>query len=220
MDVPANIVRNYPRETWRWFWPDVLIRLVPFWAVALVAMRFMGGPAAIGLAAPGIGWIAAIGLGLAIGVAMTVLAMLWRRIIAPGYRLPTLADQALQSFFYLILNAPTEEVFWRGVVQTLAIRGLLRLGMGSFPAILLGVAGISMIFGAYHRLGGYSWRFNIAAMLAGALFGLLYALLPGPSIVVPAIVHGLTTAGFLSWGDAALFWRHMRRMRNHIASAG
>lgn len=106
------------------------------------------------------------------------------------------------------------------MVQTLAIRGLLRLGAGSLPAILLGVAIVSIVFGAYHRLGGYSWKFNIAAMLAGALFGLLYALLPGPSIIVPAIVHGLTTAGFLSWGDVALFWRHMRRTRAHSTSAG
>ncbi len=59
MDIPASVVRNRPRETWRWFWPDVLLRLTPFWLVALVALHFMGGPVAIGLAAPGIGWGAA-----------------------------------------------------------------------------------------------------------------------------------------------------------------
>jgi membrane protease YdiL (CAAX protease family) len=76
--------------------------------------------------------------------------------------------------------------------------------------VILGVAAISALFGAYHRLGGYPWRFNIAAMLAGAVFGTLYVVLPGPSIVVPTIVHGLMTAGYLSWGDAVLHWRSSR----------
>jgi len=211
--MEIRIIRNHPHETWRWFWPDVLIRLVPFWAVALIAAHFMGGLLAVGWVAPPQGWPAALALGLGVGAVMLVLAVAWRARISPGYRLPTNADQALQSFFYLILNAPTEEIFWRGVVQALAIRGLAALGLGHLWSIILGIAAISIIFGAYHRLGGYPWRFNIAAMLAGALFGALYVALPGPSIVVAAIVHGLTTAGYLSWGDAALHRLHLRKLR-------
>ncbi len=213
--VEIRVTRSQPHETWRWFWPDVLMRLVPFWVVALVAARFLGGPRAVGLAAPPQGWWAALAVALPIGVVMMVLAMLWRGVIAPNYRLPTRADQALQSVFYLILNAPTEEVFWRGTVQTLAIRGLVALGLAQGWAAGAGVVLVSVIFGAYHRLGGYPWRFNVAAMAAGALFGVLYVALPGPSIVIAAIVHGLTTAGYLSWGDAALHRRQLRRVRRN-----
>lgn len=211
--VEIRITRSQPHETWRWFWPDVLTRLVPFWVVALVAARFMGGPRAVGLAAPPQGWLAALAVALPIGFVIMVLAILWRGVIAPQYRLPTHADQALQSTFYLILNAPTEEVFWRGTVQSLAIRGLIALGLAGGWAAALGIVAISVIFGAYHRLGGYPWRFNIAAMAAGALFGILYVALPGPSIIIAAIVHGLTTAGYLSWGDAVLHRRRVRRLR-------
>jgi membrane protease YdiL (CAAX protease family) len=214
--MEIRIVRNHPHETWRWFWPDVLTRLVPFWAVALIAARFMGGPRAVGLAAPPQGWPAALALSSGVGAVMLVLAVIWRAQITPGYRLPTGADQALQSFFYLILNAPAEEVFWRGTVQTLAIRGLPALGLGPTGSAILGVGAVSAIFGAYHRLGGYPWKFNFAAMLAGMVFGTLYLALPGPSIVVATIVHGLTTAGYLSWGDAALHRRRLRRLRREF----
>lgn len=213
MATEVRIIRTHPHETWRWFWPDTLTRLVPFWAASLLAAHFMGGPRAVGLAAPPQGWLAALGLGMGVGAVMLVLAVAWRCVVTPRYRLPTWPDQALQSVFYLILNAPAEEVFWRGTVQTLVIRGLFALRLGHTWSAILGVAVVSAIFGAYHRLGGYPWKFNIAAMLAGALFGILYLVLPGPSIVVPAIIHGLTTAGYLSWGDAALHRLHLRRLR-------
>jgi membrane protease YdiL (CAAX protease family) len=209
--MQTQIVRNHPGDTWRWFWPDTLTRLVPFVVVSLVAAHFMGGLAAVGIAAPPEGWWAAIALGLAVGVVMLALAIFWRMRTAPRYRLPTGADQALQSLFYLVLNAPVEELFWRGLLQTLTIRGFAALGLGHGGSVALGVTVIAVIFGAYHRLGGYAWSFNIAAMGAGAVFGLLYALLPGPSLVTASIVHGLTTAGYLSWGDAAL---HLRQMRH------
>jgi membrane protease YdiL (CAAX protease family) len=209
----STIPRSLPRDTWRWVWQDTLIRLVPFWLVAGIAAHFMGGWASVGLQAAPQGWLAALALGVPSGLGMLVLAVIWRGRIAPRYRLPTHADQALQTFFYLVMNAPTEELFWRGALQTLAIRGLLALGLAHALGMIGGVAGVSVIFGAYHRLGNYPWRFNIAAMLAGAVFGTLFAVLPGPSIVVPTIVHGLTTAGYLSWGDVALHWRKKRGMR-------
>jgi membrane protease YdiL (CAAX protease family) len=210
MKQAHTIQRSLPRDTWGWIWPDVLIRLAPFWVISLIAAHFMGGTAAIGLRAPIGGWFPALLAGIALGLALMACAVYWRSRIAPRYRLPTHADQALQTFFYLIMNAPTEELFWRGVVQTLAIRALLGVGVPHTFGVILGVAAISALFGAYHRLGGYPWRFNIAAMLAGAVFGTLYVVLPGPSIVVPTIVHGLMTAGYLSWGDAVLHWRSSR----------
>jgi uncharacterized protein len=202
-----TVPRSTIRDTWRWLWPDVFIRLLPFWAIALVVAHYLGGLPAVGLTAPPQGWFAALAIGLAGGCCMSICAFIWRRRIAPRYRLPTLGDQTLQTFFYLIMNAPTEEVFWRGVVQTLAIRGLIATHLSASLATIIGVLLVSIIFGAYHRLGGYGWNFNIAAMAAGMVFGFSYVGLPGPSIVVPTIIHGMTTAAYLSWGDAMLHLR-------------
>ncbi len=224
METPV-IPRSLPRDSWRWIWPDILMRLLPFWIATLVAAYFMAGRSgaagwlgasglrAVGWAAPPQGWLVALAEGFVVGLVMLGCAVFWRARTAPRYRLPTHGDQALQTFFYLILNAPIEEVFWRGTVQTLAIRGLVALGAGQVWSAMIGLLAVSAVFGAYHRLGGYRWDFNIAAMLAGAVFGLLYLLLPGPSIVVPAIAHGFTTAGYLSWGDVALHLRATRKKR-------
>ena len=207
--------RSHPRDSWGWIWPDVLIRVIPFWIVPVgSALLWLDGPRAVGLVAPPQGWGLAILQGLIFGMPMVGLAASWRLVIAPRYRLPTAGDQALQTVYYLVINAPAEEVFWRGLLQTQLIRGLTALGAGHTASTILGIAVMAALFGAYHRLGNYPWSFNCAAMLAGALFGVLYAVLPGPSIIVPTIVHGLTTAGYLSWGDVALHgvrWQRARR---------
>jgi membrane protease YdiL (CAAX protease family) len=207
--------RSYPHDTWKWIWPDLFIRLIPFWIVAGIVSYILGGSASVGLVAPPQGWIPAILIGILVGLPMLAAAIFWRWKTASHYRLPTRSDQALQTFFYLILNAPTEEVFWRGVIQMLTIKGFLLLGMGVEWSSLLGIGIVSIIFGAYHRLGGYKWKFNIAAMAAGAVFGSLYVFLPGPSIVTASIVHGLTTAGYLSWGDVAIHRYHIHQARRN-----
>jgi membrane protease YdiL (CAAX protease family) len=177
---------------------------VPFAAATFIYARFWGGGAA------GVGLTAAhlprdVALGIVIGVPLALLAAVFRRWVAPGYRLPTAGDQALQTFFYLALNAPVEELFWRGMLQTLAIRGLaLLLGAGGLAGAL-GWAVTTAVFGAYHRLGNWSWRAIAGVTAAGAVFGLAYLLQPAPqSIWLPVVIHGLATAGFLSWGDLAL----------------
>lgn len=210
------IKRNRSRDSWRWIWGDTLFRCLPFWLVGLAGAHFLGGAA--GLAWPRLPVAVWLALSLGIGAAMTALAAFWRGQVAPWYRLPTPADQGLQTAFYLLINAPAEEIFWRGTLQTLAIRGFAALALGPGWSAALGIGVVAVVFGAYHRLGGYPWRFNGAAMLAGGLFGALFVLVPGPSIVVPSIVHGLTTAGYLSWGDVALDRAHRRRLRR--AQAG
>ncbi len=205
--------RNYPKDTWKWMWPDVLIRLIPFTAAALLYAHFAGGLAAIGLIVPPEGWPAAIAVGLVVGAFLCVCAIYWRQQTLPNFRLPTGSDQLLQSFFYLAINAPIEEIFWRGTAQSLVITGLYKAHLPLLWAETAAIVSVSIVFGAYHRLGGYPWKFNIAAMLAGSVFGLLYLALPGPSIVAAAIAHGLTTAGYLSWGDAALYRIHIRKLQ-------
>lgn len=196
--------RNTVRDTWAWLWKDTVGRVVPLAACALVYARVSGeGRAGIGLTSAA--WRREVALGLCVGVPLAGLAAWYRRRVAPGYRLPTAADQVVQSAFYLLLNAPAEELFWRGTVQTLLIRGAGKmrwLGRAGIPASWLLT---TAIFGAYHRLGGWSWAAIAGVTFAGGIFGLAYRPWQSSrSILAATIIHGLATAGFLSWGDVVL----------------
>jgi membrane protease YdiL (CAAX protease family) len=212
--APPVVPRNTVRDTWAWLWKDTLGRVVPFAAAAALYARLSGGgPAAIGLTAAG--WPQSLALGLGAGLPMAAAALLYRMRIARSYRLPTPADQALQTAFYFAVNAPAEELFWRGTIQTVAIRGLALIPGLAPTATMTGWALTTVVFGAYHRLGQWSWRAIAGVTVAGGIFGALYLWLPQHSILAPTLVHGFATAGFLSWGDAALYLRarHAGRRR-------
>jgi membrane protease YdiL (CAAX protease family) len=207
----ARIQRNRVRDTWGWLWKDALGRVTPFLLAAGAYAYFSGqGLGAIGLSADG--WWRTLGLGALLGVPMVGLAAAFRAWSAPGYRLPTVPDQLFQTAYYFALNAPAEELFWRGTAQTLAIKGLSTLPVIGPLGAVLGWAGVTAVFGAYHRLGGWSWRMIAGVTAAGGFFGLLYLLQPGrPSILLPIGVHAFATAGFLNWGDALIHWWRRRR---------
>lgn len=212
---PDEVVRvplNTPRQTWRWLWKDALTRVAPFLLVAGLWARFSrDGLGALGLRRDG--WLGDIALGVAIGMPFAQIAAVFRRLVAPGYHLPTGADHALQTTYYFGLNAPAEEFVWRGIVQTLVIRGLRRVPGMRRVAGPLGWASVAAGFGAFHRLGGWSWRSIAGVTFAGGLFGALFALPKRKSILPAIIVHGFATAGFLNWGDAAQHAHKMRQLR-------
>lgn len=206
--------RSTVRDSWAWLWPDSLRRLLPFAvATAIYAAFWGGGAAGVGLIAPNLPRDLLVGG--AIGIPLTLAAIAYRRWIEPWHRLPTPSDQALQTTYYLVFNAPVEELFWRGMVQTLAIRAVaLLLGAGGIAGGI-GWALTTTVFGAYHRLGNWSWRRVAGVTAAGGIFGLAYLLQPAPrDIWLPIIIHGPATAGFLSWGDAALHWWSRRARRS------
>ena len=148
----ASIPRNTVRDTWNWAWKDTAGRVLPFFAGAgLYAWLSGRGPEGIGITAEG--WRREALLGIAVGVPLAGLAAAFRGWVAPGYRLPTDADQLTQTLFYFAINAPGEELFWRGTVQNLAVRGLARVPRIGKLAGLLGWAAATAVFGAYHRLG-------------------------------------------------------------------
>ncbi len=216
---PSRVVaRNTPADTWAWMWKDILTRVAPLTAGALLyAGVTSGGRRSIGLRTPR--WRRDIALGAAVGLPMAGLAALHRRWVSPGYKLPTAADQALQTAFYFAINAPAEELFWRATVQSLAIAGLRRLHATAAVAVPLGWALATTAFGAYHRLGGWSWRAIAGVTAAGAVFGLSY--LPWRnerSIFLPTLIHGFATAGFLSWGDVALHLWQARTPAIHVGN--
>lgn len=203
--------RSTVGDTWGWLWKDTLQRLLPFAAASAVYVRLSGeGARGIGLTREG--WWRDALLGVGLGIPLAGIAAAFRGWVAPGYRLPTPADQAVQTAYYLGLNGPIEELFWRGVVQALAVRGLGRLAVPGRGAALSGWALTTAIFGVYHRLGNWSWRSIAGVTAAGGLFGALYLASGRRRSLLPAIiVHGFMTAGFLSWGDAALHARAWRR---------
>lgn len=205
--------RNTPSDTWSWLWKDTLGRVIPFAVVGAWYLRRERDKSPQPTSAPR--EIAAeLALGVALGVPMAAIAGTFRSWVAPGYRLPTAADQALQTAFYFAVNAPAEEMFWRGMVQSAAINGLRRLPATRAAAPALGWAAATGAFGAYHRLGKWSWRAIAGVTIAGGLFGALYQMRPrSRRLLAPTIVHGFATAGFLSWGDALLHSRSQRQWR-------
>ena len=208
--IPAP-QRSTVRDTWRWLWKDTAGRLLPF-ALGVAAYGRFNGAGARGLGLTREGLLRDVLVGNVAGIPAAAVAIAFRRWVAPGYRLPTPADQALQTAFYLGLNAPVEELFWRGGVQNLAIAGLRRVPGLRRAAAPLGWAATTAVFGAYHRLGNWSWRSIAGVTVAGGLFGALYLRSRRRSLLPAIIVHGYMTAGFLSWGDQAL---HLLRGRRH-----
>lgn len=204
--------RNTVADTWRWLWKDTAGRVLPFALAAAAYARFSRrGARGVGVTREEL--LRDVLVGNAVGIPAAAVAIAFRRWVAPGYRLPTPADQALQTAFYFGLNAPVEELFWRGTVQTLAVAGLRRVPMFGIrrAAAPLGWAAATAVFGAYHRLGGWSWRSIAGVTVAGGLFGALYLRSRRRSLLPAIIVHGYMTAGFLSWGDLAL---HLLRRRD------
>lgn len=218
----AGVARNTVADTWRWAWKDTTMRVLPF-AAAAGAYAKLSKRGLAGVGVTGDGWRRETLIGLAVGVPLAGLAAAFRGWVAPGYRLPTAADQTAQTFFYLAINAPGEEMFWRGMVQGMATRGLRRVPRLEKVAGLLGWALTTAVFGAYHRLGKWSWRSIAGVTFAGAIFGALYQWPLGGrrrrSILAATIAHGFATAGFLSWGDVYLYLRQRRRYLAEMGAA-
>jgi membrane protease YdiL (CAAX protease family) len=91
------------------------------------------------------------------------------------------------------------------MVQTLAISGLRRLRLRQRNATALGWALATTAFGLYHRLGNWSWPAIAGVTAAGGVFGAAFvATGKRRSLLLPTVMHGFMTAGFLSWGDVFL----------------
>jgi membrane protease YdiL (CAAX protease family) len=208
-DQPARVSppRNTPADTWRWMRFDLPMRVIPLLVGPLViAWLFHLSLAELGLPALSWGQVAQqVGLGLAIGLPFGVIAASYRALILPRFRLPTLGDHALQSAYYLVLNAPAEELFYRGLVLTLVARWSGSLALGWLVS--------TGAYALYHRLGRWSWLSVAGVAVAGALFSTLYVLQPAPrSILLPVVVHGLTTCAFLNLGEVAAALRARRKL--------
>ena len=98
-----------------------------------------------------------------------------------------------------MLNGPTEEAFFRGLVQ-----GGLGVMFGAPVGFIIGTAAYVL----YHRLA-WPWAETFATVLVGVPMGLAFWLLPGPaSLLGVSVAHIAATCGFLGPGPYLL-----RRLR-------
>lgn len=180
---------------------DLLIRLLPLTVVPLAYRWLTGTPLRdLGLVIthPGRDLVVAIPAGAAgFSIAAAFNVYLSRR---SGRRLvPTEPDLLVQSTYYLLLNAPIEEWFFRGFMQG----SLARWWNAPLVALLAATA----VFGAYHFLDRWGWRPVAGATVAGLALGAIYLWQPSPpSLLAPVLVHAAITCGFLSLGPY-LVWR-------------
>ncbi|GAC1403130.1 MAG: hypothetical protein NVS4B12_10430 [Ktedonobacteraceae bacterium] len=181
-------------------WPDILMRIIPMGAIPFLYIAFLHLPLSfLGLTLHDVPQQLLIGL--IVGTVMAVFATTYRMVfVGPWFRRPTLNDHLFQGVFYLFINGPVEELFFRGFMLAVVtqLTGWLWLGW------LVSTAAYTL----YHRLGKWSWRSVGGVGLASLVFSLVYLAQPEPrSLLAVIIIHGFTTSGFLSWGDEVLYRR-------------
>ncbi len=200
----AHIARSTVATSWRWIWPDVLLRLLPMSLAPFIYIKFLGLPFSfLGLSLTN--WPVQLLLGLLIGLGMGAFAVTYRiLVVGPWFRWPTVSDHIVQGCFYLCINAPVEEFFFRGFLLMVVTQWTGWVGWGWLVS--------TVVYTLYHRLGKWSWRSVAGVGLAGILFSTLYIVQPRPwSLLLVVIVHGFTTWGFLSLGDEVMYRRWKRR---------
>ena len=190
-----RIVLTHIPDSWAWMRPDLLIRILPFTAIA-AGVEILWRPTWLGVSS------GRLGVQLAFAAAATpvlfvaaTLVQLWltrrrRAISVPADR----ADAWFQAGFYVV-NGPVEEAFFRGVIQG---------GLGAAFGAPVGFLVATVVYVFYHRLG-WPWADTLATALVGIPLGLAFWLLPGPpSLLGVSIAHVAATCGFLGPGPYLL----------------
>lgn len=209
------VLRTSVADSWRWMRLDLVIRLVPLTLAPLLFSWLTRTPLSnfgLSLAHPARDVLIALPLAVAGFLVASgfaeYLARRNRRWFVPDSR-----DLTLQTGYYILLNAPIEEWFFRGFLQG----GLL--SWLKAPAIAVVVT--TAVFGGYHLLDRWGWRPVVGATVAGLALGLIYLWQPSPpSLLAPVIVHAAITCGFLSLGPYAIFrWRTATRRVGPLVEA-
>jgi membrane protease YdiL (CAAX protease family) len=200
----SQVARSTIIDTWRWLWPDVLMRILPLTLAPFLYIAIFHLPLTfLGITLQN--WSLQIALGITIGVAMAAFAITYRiLVVGPWFRWPTPGDHTLQAFFYLFINGPAEELFFRGFLLAAVTQWTGWIGWGWLVS--------TTVYTLYHRLGKWNWRSVGGVGLASLVFSTMYIVQPEPrSLLAVVIVHGFTTWGFLSLGDEVMYRRWKRR---------
>lgn len=200
----SQVARSTVADTWRWLWPDMLMRIIPLGIIPFLYIAIFHLPSAfLGLTLHN--WPQQLVIGLMVSIVMTFFAITYRiHIVGPWFRWPTISDHTLQGFFYLVINGPVEELFFRGFLLAAVTQWTGWLGWGWLVS--------TAVYTLYHRLGKWNWRSVGGVGLASIVFSSLYLAQPDPrSLLAVVIVHDFTTWGFLSLGDEVMYRRWKRR---------
>ena len=190
-----RIVLTHIPDSWAWMRPDLLIRILPFTAIA-AGVEILWRPTWLGVSSGRLSvqltFAAAATPVLFVAATLVQLWLTRRRgaISVPANR----ADAWFQAGFYVV-NGPVEEAFFRGVIQG---------GLGATFGAPVGFLVATVVYVFYHRLG-WPWADTLATALVGIPLGLAFWLLPGPpSLLGVSIAHVAATCGFLGPGPYLL----------------
>src|SRR5216684_967121 len=190
-----RVVLTHIPDSWAWMRPDLLIRILPFAAIA-AGVEILWRPTWLGVSSGRLGVQLTFAAAAApvLFVAAT-LVQLWLTRRRGAISVPADSRDAwFQAGFYLV-NGPVEEAFFRGLIQ-----GGLGAAFGAPVGFLVATVG----YVVYHRLG-WPWADTLATALVGIPVGLAFWLLPGPpSLLGVSIAHVAATCGFLGPGPYIL----------------
>src|SRR2546428_6283660 len=189
----SQIARSTVVDTWRWLWPDVLMRIIPLGVIPFLYIAFFHLPLSfLGLTLHN--WPQQLVIGFVVGFVMTCFASAYRMyVVGPFFRWPTLGDHLLQGFYYLIINGPVEELFFRGFLLAAATQWTGWIGWGWLVS--------TATYTLYHRLGKWNWRSVGGVGLAGLVFCLIFLGQTDPrSRLAVGIFQGPSTRRFFRCG--------------------
>ncbi|HEV3461659.1 MAG TPA: CPBP family intramembrane glutamic endopeptidase [Candidatus Dormibacteraeota bacterium] len=203
MTAAPAVLRTTVASSWSWMRLDLVVRLVPLTIVPVVFSWLTGTPLrdlGLMITHPLRDLLVAIPVGVAAFVVAAAFNVYLSRRSGRWF-VPTEPDLLVQSAYYLVLNAPIEEWFFRGFLQGSLARW--------WNAPLLAVLAATAVFGAYHFLDRWGWRPVVGATAAGLTLGLVYLWQSSPaSLFAPVLVHAAITCGFLSLGPYLVYrWR-------------
>jgi len=190
-----RVVLTHIPDSWAWMRPDLLIRILPFAAIA-AGVEILWRPTWLGVSSGRLGVQLTFAAAAApvLFVAAT-LVQLWLTRRRGAISVPADSRDAwFQAGFYLV-NGPVEEAFFRGLIQG---------GLGAAFGAPVGFLVATVVYVFYHRLG-WPWADTLATALVGIPLGLAFWLLPGPpSLLGVSIAHVAATCGFLGPGPYLL----------------
>ncbi|MDE2817565.1 MAG: type II CAAX endopeptidase family protein [Chloroflexota bacterium] len=194
MNRTPAIPLHTARDSLRWIGKDVLVRLLPFAIVAFIwAYALAGGSETLKLSwrLTGMDFALILGTGIPAFAACT----LFRARYWPIHSLASRRAHLIEDGYFLFFNAPAEELFFRGMLQSWA------MALGFIPPAV-GFVSVALVFGFYHRLAGFPLPFLLLATAGGFLFGILF-LLSG-TILTPIIVHFIADLALFNLGPTVL----------------
>lgn len=202
--------RSRPRDSLGWMRWDFPFRIVPFLALPLLLAALTPlSTRSLGLTLHNIG--GQLALSALLGPVMFWLSWWYRRRFVRRVVAPTGPDALLQSVYYVFLNSPAEELFFRGLLI-----GWMQSAIGPVAAWLLS----TLLFGLYHIPAGWGWRAVGGVTLGGAIFGVMFLVGPGAgSLLLAGVVHAFATCGFLSAGPWAAHSWEARRVKKAAAGS-